>query len=1243
MANEEKKYDVFISYSHEDRIIADGVLAYLESNKIRCWIDYRNLPKGRSHSQLIPWAIRQSGLLLAVFSKNFNASEDTDNEITVASNRNIPILVFRITDDDFDGTKEYYLTKSNWIEAFPEPEKCFGELYNNICLLLGIHNISTLPKVEVEVDAQALKKDEELVRKGMAELRKIDGDKELAAYYIRKAALNGYPEAEYLLGRIYCEGRGLPHNWDDAFKWLSKAADHGNGKAMFYLGQFYHYGINTERNTMRALELYTKSAETGYGEALKKLGRVFHTGELGPTDEKRSADYYEEAFDVLYEKAMGENDAECQQILGSSYLDGEGVTKSYHQAIKFYQKAANNCHANGYNSLGYCYGSGLGVKENEVECHKLTLVAANLGLPIAMDNISKHYLNGNGVEKSVDDYQKWVHRAAECGSHTALYSIALDYLIGEICEKNIAKAYKWLKEAINSGSLQAMAMLGLLYEEGDVEETDAMQKAFELYKQAAIGGYFSAYIYLGNCYYYGNGTAENDIEAERWYLEIAKAYEKMIDSEEDFITEYTGSGNCHLFMLKNNKEQIADVFKNLVWIYRNSKKVDHNEELARKYEKYAFELNPEDKQLESNVAATEDIINTEEEARNGNSDALDKLLTAYNDNQDQIEKWATYAVLHHIFVKKRDYMSNVDHIDLVLKNAKVDSQTYIDYIQAFLDLARESDDYNNCYSLFNVVCDEYKKGNLNISEDNWEFLRKDAQQLVDDTFCAGYLRKRRQHFDVLFPDYNPERIENGDFSNERDFRLFYAAHTELKGDNIVTDYALSDIFKPFNDAKLRDKIIASENAKIVNAGDFAQAIINYIEAYNNLCKINSHIQKEHIDNFEFGMLVPIASPVQMQEYGMQTMKALISVRSLFGDKWSDILSNYNNHEKLLDIAEVMDHDQDLQLLLIEYVEVQLELDDFFQYTEKVQTMHFDNNRQGIADELNAYVNRLNDDSISNNLPYFTSENLPNGSCADEETEIDNNISDDSATDPDSQNQLGENYFYGQNGKKQDYNKAARWYRKAADRGHMFAQYNLAFCYDRGYGVPALPVEAAKWYKKAAEQGHAPSQCSIGLCYETGEGVIKDLTEAVKWYTKAAEQGHANAQCNLGYCYKNGIGIKQDEVKAFDWYLKAAEQGLARAQDLLGDCYFYGQGIELDESEAVRWFRKSAEQDYAPGQYDLAWCYEKGLGIEQDLNKAIELYEKAAQNGHKGAINELKRINPENDNEDSFEYAEEITN
>ena len=1242
MENEEKKYDVFISYSHEDSVVANAICDYLGSNKIHCFIDDM-LPKGPSFRSLIPPKIKQSKLMLAIFSSEFNLSKHTDSEITIASEADIPILVFRLTDERYAGTKEYIFSGLNYIDGFPEPNKLFGKLLENIRLLSGIENEQNEPSIEIPLDAKMYTAEEELVRKGLDELGKDDGDKEMAAYYFRKAAQNGYPEAEYLIGRAYYDGNGIPHSWKHAIKWLSISSEHGNSKAMYLLARIYRYGIGGERNTMKALELYTKSADLGNGRAMKTLGEVYHTGELGVVDENRSLEFYEKAWEVLYEKAFGENDGESQQVLGNSYLDGEGVKKSYSYAVNMYKRSIVNKYPDGFNSLGICYASGFGVKKDERKSHELQLQAAKLGLPIAMNNVSKNYLFGTGVDKSIDDYHEWQHRAAECGNSSALYSIGEDYYWGENCEKDLKKAQSWFEKAIYSGSLDAMVSLGIMYENGEVYIENGKEKAFSLYLQAAICGNVLSYICLGNCYYNGNGTPENDIEAERWYTKAADIYKSMKDREESYFCQPSGSGFTTFCDIDDYKEAFSNAFKNLAWIYRNSSIVTHNEEDARKYEKYAFELNPDDKQLESNVAATEDIINTEEEAKKGDSDALDKLLTAYNDNHDQIEKWATFAVSHKIFIKKRDYMSNVDHIDLVLKNAKVDHHIFVDYIQAFLDLARENDDYNNCYSLFNVVCDEYKKGNLNISDDNWIFLRKDAQQLVNDTLCAGYLRQRRQHFDVLFPDYKPERIENGDFANERDFKLFYAAHTEFKRDNIVTDYALSDIFKPFDDAKLRDAIISSGNSKIVNAGEFAQAIINYLEAYNNLCEINPQIQKEHIDNFDFGMLVPIASAVQMQEYGMQTMKALISVRSLFGDKWPDILSNYNNHEKLLDIAEVMDHNQDLQLLLIEYVEIQLELDDFFQYIEKVQTMHFDNNRQGIADELNAFVNRLNDNSISNNLPYFTTENLPNGSCAEDEEETDNHISDDNAKDPESQNQLGDNYYYGHNGKQQDYNKAARWYRKAAERGHMYAQYNLAFCYDRGLGVPALPVEAAKWYKKAAEQGHAPSQCSIGLCYETGGGVIKDLTEAVGWYKKAAEQGYAAAQCNLGYCFKNGIGIKQDEEIAFEWFLKAAEQEFARAQDLVGDCYFYGQGTEQNESEAVRWYKKSAEQNYASGQYDLAWCYEKGIGIERDMEIAKEWYEKAAQNGHKGAIKELERINSKNDSEDSFEYAEEITN
>ena len=135
---ESTKYDVFISYSTIDKIIAEAVCGYLESHRVRCFVAYRDIPKGDDWAQAIPPALRGSLMMLAVFSQAFNVSEQTDNELHIAAHRKIPILTFRITDDDFDGAKEYFLAKSNWIDAFPEPEKQFGELLRSVQVLLGM-------------------------------------------------------------------------------------------------------------------------------------------------------------------------------------------------------------------------------------------------------------------------------------------------------------------------------------------------------------------------------------------------------------------------------------------------------------------------------------------------------------------------------------------------------------------------------------------------------------------------------------------------------------------------------------------------------------------------------------------------------------------------------------------------------------------------------------------------------------------------------------------------------------------------------------------------------------------------------------------------------------------------------------------------------------------------------------------------------------------------------------------------
>ncbi|MDR2855311.1 MAG: sel1 repeat family protein [Methanomicrobiales archaeon] len=122
----------------------------------------------------------------------------------------------------------------------------------------------------------------------------------------------------------------------------------------------------------------------------------------------------------------------------------------------------------------------------------------------------------------------------------------------------------------------------------------------------------------------------------------------------------------------------------------------------------------------------------------------------------------------------------------------------------------------------------------------------------------------------------------------------------------------------------------------------------------------------------------------------------------------------------------------------------------------------------------------------------------------------------------------------------DFEKAVEWFTKAADQGHVDAQFYLGQCYRAGNGVEPDFEKAVEWYTKAADQGHAPAQSILGVCYEMGNGVAKDLEKAVEWYTKAADQGYASAQYSLGLCYENGKGVAIDKEKALEWYTKAVE-------------------------------------------------------------------------------------------------------
>ncbi len=214
--------------------------------------------------------------------------------------------------------------------------------------------------------------------------------------------------------------------------------------------------------------------------------------------------------------------------------------------------------------------------------------------------------------------------------------------------------------------------------------------------------------------------------------------------------------------------------------------------------------------------------------------------------------------------------------------------------------------------------------------------------------------------------------------------------------------------------------------------------------------------------------------------------------------------------------------------------------------------------------------------------HVTPQNKPTGHDAKSDLPI-------TSESPQEQFDRGCRYYADDGGGCKSLQKAADLFRKAAERGHGKAQYNLGVCYDKGEGVKQDREQAVIWFTKAAEQGDKDAQHNLGVCYENGDGTSQDYQQAAIWYRKAAEQGHALAQYNLGVCYYNGQGVEEDQEQAVIWFGKAAVQGDAKAQHNLGLCYYNGKGVEQDRWQAAIWFHKAASQGCTGAQKSLDLC------------------------------------------------------
>lgn len=153
--------------------------------------------------------------------------------------------------------------------------------------------------------------------------------------------------------------------------------------------------------------------------------------------------------------------------------------------------------------------------------------------------------------------------------------------------------------------------------------------------------------------------------------------------------------------------------------------------------------------------------------------------------------------------------------------------------------------------------------------------------------------------------------------------------------------------------------------------------------------------------------------------------------------------------------------------------------------------------------------------------------------------------------PEAQHDLAAIYTAGRGGVTQNFEKAAFWFREAAQSNIANADYNLGVLYHQGLGVEKDLDRALYWYREAAKLGHAEAQYNLGIAHIEGIGTKYDAPLAAAFFESSANQGVIEAAYNLGLIYENGlISDAQKSQEALMWYKIAADGGSTDAKAAL---------------------------------------------------------------------------------------------
>lgn len=178
-----------------------------------------------------------------------------------------------------------------------------------------------------------------------------------AVALVRPLAQQGDPAAQYLLGKLYSSGEGVPVDEVQAIDWWRMAAEQGLGPAQNELGVALADGWGVEPDPEEAVTWLRKAAAQGMTTAQVNLGLMYLNGVGVRRSETEAARLFRQAA----EQGMGW----AQFYLGIAYAEGRGVTPNRTLAVQWTRRAAEQDYTQAQVSMGMYYMQGQAIRRDE--------------------------------------------------------------------------------------------------------------------------------------------------------------------------------------------------------------------------------------------------------------------------------------------------------------------------------------------------------------------------------------------------------------------------------------------------------------------------------------------------------------------------------------------------------------------------------------------------------------------------------------------------------------------------------------------------------------------------------------------------------------------------------------------------------------------------------------------------------------------------------------------------------------